>query len=727
MKSPALLLVIPLLVSLLVIVIPVTADHNVTFINTCNQDVFVNLQGGPKGVCSGVIDNNTHVLKKCAACSMCPASENTTAQLCNTSASTGTLEPLCCPGIIQEQLYCWDGTQCEGGHTPHECCPPYAQTVTAGQSYNCPNAGETTGCGNSTMTQTQINALSGYNNATLHLAHVVCNGSLIAGGGFELPPTIGNQTFSFQTGWQGAFYPRTGCTFDAGGKGGCKTGNCTDVHGNGVLQCGGAGSAAPVTKGEMNLDDAIDWYDVSWVDGFNIAMVIQPGQFDTAYQATDPDHHCSSAGCDVGLADFASPAVTDFDLLKYPSTTDFAGILSDCNYYSDLPRGSSFDSDLWNGYCCPISEGYVNDSTIPGQCHDVPTGKTCRTCAGQRNDLYPFTQPGALPNSAKLFYSTCTKAYAYTYNDTDALMMCQGAASTNTSYTVTLSCPVTLPRPTLTYGGLTLTSGGISSDSSNSPSENANNPAGSPGSTVVSSPATNSGGTLSFSFNQQPSETSPVGVNRVQISTNQQTDSFAVTAQPVSPGAALQIPGQPVAGYLQITPVAVDHNAISFGTITFGVNGAWLAGNNILPENIVMERYNNNQWNALPTTFVRQSGNTYYFDAVTPGFSYFAITIRPSGTNGNVTAPVAATGGSTSPDTTGTIPLTTSLPGTPPVPGIAPTAVTTAVPPVPPLPAAGLPATAIAAVVIITGGLAVFLVRRWWIRRQNPALFLDMD
>jgi hypothetical protein len=103
----------------------------------------------------------------------------------------------------------------------------------------------------------------------------------------------------------------------------------------------------------------------------------------------------------------------------------------------------------------------VNDSSIAGQCKDVPAGKTCKTCAGQNNNLFPFNLTGALPNSAKLFYHTCPTAYAYTYNDTDALMTCRGNASLSTNYKITLSCPAPTIKVVVPNGGANWTRGSI--------------------------------------------------------------------------------------------------------------------------------------------------------------------------------------------------------------------------------------------------------------------------
>jgi PGF-pre-PGF domain-containing protein len=217
-----------------------------------------------------------------------------------------------------------------------------------------------------------------------------------------------------------------------------------------------------------------------------------------------------------------------------------------------------------------------------------------------------------------------------------------------------------------------------------------------------------------------------VGVSQVQIAMGTQTEAFAVTAQPVSLGDAMQVQGQPVAGYLQISPVGVSRSTITSGTISFVVSGTWLTTNNIAPANVELMRYSDNQWNALPTTFVSQSGNNYYFSAVTPGFSYFAITVKSQGTTtANATTTAAAEGTF--------VPAATAITGTAGVSGISATLPATGTPVAAettvPAPLPGLPfntiGIAIAALVIIV--IAAFLIRRWWIRKQNPALFKNLD
>ena len=306
---------------------PLPTGHDMTFINTCNQPVWINLQGGPKGECDHDFDDDAKTIHtQCSACSFC-----TSGDMCNTSATTGNISPLCCPGTKKDRNLCWGGGGCVKGG----CCPGIPQSHNL--PYPCPEAGDNANmCPEHNLTISQINGLTGYNNPDNHISRTVCNGSLIANGGFMLNASNGTRNFVFDHGWQGALYPRTGCTFNEAGVGSCITGNCVDNLGTGVLECGGAGSAAPVTKTEINFDSPNDWYDVSWVDGFNVAMVIEPTKFDQTYIAPDPAHQCKTGGCSVGLASFFSPSVPDWNSLKYPSAASFAGILSDCNYYTNL-------------------------------------------------------------------------------------------------------------------------------------------------------------------------------------------------------------------------------------------------------------------------------------------------------------------------------------------------------------------------------------------------------
>lgn len=91
--------------------------------------------------------------------------------------------------------------------------------------------------------------------------------------------------------WNGRFWGRTGCSFDAAGRGHCETGDC-----DGRFQCRGYG-VIPATLAEFNLNawGGMDFYDVSLVDGANLPMYINL----VGGSAKDPlsADGCSAAGC----------------------------------------------------------------------------------------------------------------------------------------------------------------------------------------------------------------------------------------------------------------------------------------------------------------------------------------------------------------------------------------------------------------------------------------------
>ncbi|WP_370097133.1 thaumatin family protein [Streptacidiphilus sp. MAP12-20] len=91
--------------------------------------------------------------------------------------------------------------------------------------------------------------------------------------------------------WNGRFWGRTGCAFDASGHGHCQTGDC-----GGQFQCPGYGSI-PATLAEFNLNSfsGLDFYDVSMVDGSNLPMWIN--QVGGTSRDKISSNGCSAAGC----------------------------------------------------------------------------------------------------------------------------------------------------------------------------------------------------------------------------------------------------------------------------------------------------------------------------------------------------------------------------------------------------------------------------------------------
>jgi PGF-pre-PGF domain-containing protein len=182
--------------------------------------------------------------------------------------------------------------------------------------------------------------------------------------------------------------------------------------------------------------------------------------------------------------------------------------------------------------------------------------------------------------------------------------------------------------------------------------------------------------------------------------------TFIVTGRvQSSPGTGIPpVPGVPYQ-YVELTPARFE--AITGANITFTVPAAWLAEHGFIPGEVVLYRYNGTAWETLPTWIVDNSGSTITFRATTPGFSLFAITgIEKAGEA--ITTPTAAQ--------------------TPPQATTQPTATETAAVPA----GDAAPEFPLGTVALAGGGLLVligagYLIRRWWIIRQNPALFKKYD
>jgi hypothetical protein len=170
--------------------------------------------------------------------------------------------------------------------------------------------------------------------------------------------------------------------------------------------------------------------------------------------------------------------------------------------------------------------------------------------------------------------------------------------------------------------------------------------------------------------------------------------------------------------YINLVPARYD--TITKSVINFTVPQSWLDENHIAPKSIVLYHQTAKGWEALPTTVLSTKDGSVFFSAQSTGFSLFAI----AGTPTVLTPPVTVA----TPDLVST-PVQVQPPAPAAVTKVPVTTQTTAPPAASPQPAAPSPllniVLVIAAIGILAGG--GFMARRWWIRRQNPALFREYD
>ena len=102
--------------------------------------------------------------------------------------------------------------------------------------------------------------------------------------------------------------------------------------------------------------------------------------------------------------------------------------------------------------------------------------------------------------------------------------------------------------------------------------------------------------------------------------------------------AALAITGAAVASpvsayqYLQITVSGgATSDDVALAKMKFSVDKPWLAESNYNKNSVRLNRWHNERWNELPTTFISEAPDSYTYEAESPGFSVFAVTAeRPA-------------------------------------------------------------------------------------------------
>jgi len=234
--------------------------------------------------------------------------------------------------------------------------------------------------------------------------------------------------------------------------------------------------------------------------------------------------------------------------------------------------------------------------------------------------------------------------------------------------------------------------------------------------------------TLPFAGNLEADDSVPVVVVAISLVPSIDIQGVMVSAIQAPVGDTMKIPGNPPAYYLYITINWVREEVVREADIRFSVDDGWLKDQGIAPTDLVMIRYHDNTWSELPTRMEQYSNGRYYYSATTSGFPYFAVTRKGTGvrtTTPTLISLVTITQQIKTESTT----ITTTRP-VPPIPArTKPLTTTTTVPPVSYPESPEFPTLWIVfGVAGFTGIiLGIVVIRRWWIRRQNPALFRKYD
>jgi PGF-pre-PGF domain-containing protein len=370
----------------------------------------------------------------------------------------------------------------------------------------------------------------------------------------------------------------------------------------------------------------------------------------------------------------------------------------------------------------------------------TPNGISAITAADQFIYIAPPAITGISPSSGPTTGSTVVTITGTGFTGATAVTFGGTAAA---SYTVDSATRITATTPahaagavdvTVTTAGGTASGAGVftyvtpaspppapqtngdGSDNSGSDSAGSGIAAGGSGSPSSFSPISESSSTMDANVGGN-SAVNSVTVTGTGVSNIIVTGVQQESLPPGVPSAA------PVAyQYVDLTPAR--SGTITAATITFEVPVAWLNEHGLTPGEVAMSRYHDGAWATLPTTSLGIANGMASYSAQSPGFSLFAII---PDRNGVEAGPVSPTGTTAVRETAAAPSLTVAETGFPRLSSGSPVAQQTTAPPAPAVQDTGFPLMTVAligagCVVLIGGGV---LVRRWWIRRQNPALFQE--
>lgn len=96
--------------------------------------------------------------------------------------------------------------------------------------------------------------------------------------------------------------------------------------------------------------------------------------------------------------------------------------------------------------------------------------------------------------------------------------------------------------------------------------------------------------------------------------------------------------------YLRITTQNIPSSNIAFVKIKFNVERIWLESNGFDLQTVLLNRYAGGKWTSLQTSLFGKDGEYYYYEAESPGLSYFAITAKPRSTTETGSIPICGNG-----------------------------------------------------------------------------------
>lgn len=118
-----------------------------------------------------------------------------------------------------------------------------------------------------------------------------------------------------------------------------------------------------------------------------------------------------------------------------------------------------------------------------------------------------------------------------------------------------------------------------------------------------------------------------IGVKEISIEVKNQANNVKITVEKLAgkPATVTKAVSGKIFQYMSIAHTNLGETNIEKATITVKVNTSWVSDNNIDKDTVALYRYAGGEWNKLNTSLKSEDDTYYYYDAETPGFSYFVV------------------------------------------------------------------------------------------------------
>jgi len=155
-----------------------------------------------------------------------------------------------------------------------------------------------------------------------------------------------------------------------------------------------------------------------------------------------------------------------------------------------------------------------------------------------------------------------------------------------------------------------------------------------------------------------------IGLKQISINVRNRANNVQITVTKLEgkPASVVHNISGKVYKYMEINTENLADENISEAKIQFPVNKSWIIRNNINRATVALNRYHNNVWERLQTREISEDNDYVYYEAISPGFTTFAVTGEEVTVTTTTAAPVATT---TTMLVTTTVPVISEVGGIP--------------------------------------------------------------